>query len=37
MGLMLVGRVGPVTLGAALVLRARPSRYRLPEEGPLIG
>ncbi len=37
MGLMLVGRVGPVTLGAALVLRAQPSRYRLPEEGPLIG
>jgi Trk-type K+ transport system membrane component len=37
MGLMLVGRVGPITLGAALVLRARPSRYRYPEEGPLIG
>lgn len=37
MALMLIGRVGPVTLGAALVLRARPSRYRLPEEGPLIG
>lgn len=37
MALMLVGRVGPITLGAALVLRAHPSRYRLPEEGPLIG
>jgi potassium uptake TrkH family protein len=37
MGLMLVGRVGPITLGAALVLRARPSRFRYPEEGPLIG
>jgi potassium uptake TrkH family protein len=37
MGLMLIGRVGPITLGAALVLRARPSRYRFPEEGPLIG
>jgi Trk-type K+ transport system membrane component len=37
MALMLIGRVGPITLGAALVLRARPSRYRLPEEGPLIG
>ena len=35
--LMLVGRVGPITLGAALVLRNRPNRYRLPEEGPLIG
>ncbi len=35
--LMLIGRVGPITLGAALVLRARPSRFRLPEEGPLIG
>ena len=37
MALMLIGRVGPITLGAALVLRAQPSRYRLPEEGPLIG
>lgn len=37
MALMLVGRVGPITLGAALVLRAQPSRFRLPEEGPLIG
>lgn len=35
--LMLIGRVGPITLGAALVLRSRPSRYRLPEEGLLIG
>lgn len=35
--LMLVGRVGPITLGAALVLRAQPSRFRLPQEGPLIG
>jgi potassium uptake TrkH family protein len=37
MSLMLIGRVGPITLGAALVLRARPSRFRYPEEGPLIG
>jgi potassium uptake TrkH family protein len=37
MVLMLVGRVGPITLGAALVLRSRPVNYRLPEEGPLIG
>lgn len=35
--LMLIGRVGPITLGAALVLRAQPSRFRLPQEGPLIG
>jgi trk system potassium uptake protein len=37
MGLMLVGRVGPITLGAALVLRSRPTRSRVPEEAPLIG
>jgi Trk-type K+ transport system membrane component len=37
MALMLVGRVGPITLGAALVLRSHRSRFRLPEEGPLIG
>ncbi|MFZ4518246.1 MAG: TrkH family potassium uptake protein [Microthrixaceae bacterium] len=37
MVLMLVGRVGPITLGAALVLRDRPARFRFPEEGPLIG
>ncbi len=37
MGLMLVGRVGPITLGAALVLRAQRSKFRFPEEGPLIG
>lgn len=34
---MLVGRVGPVTLGMALVLRRREARYRHPEEAPLIG
>jgi len=37
MVLMLVGRVGPITLGAALVLRTVPSRSRPPEEAPLIG
>jgi len=37
MFLMLIGRVGPITLGAALVLRSRPARYRYPEEAPLIG
>ena len=34
---MFVGRVGPVTLAAALVLRERESRYRYPEERPLVG
>lgn len=34
---MLVGRLGPVTLGTALVLRARTARIRHPEEVPLIG
>jgi trk system potassium uptake protein len=37
MALMLIGRVGPITLFTALVLRSHPPRYRLPEEGPLIG
>jgi potassium uptake TrkH family protein len=36
-GTMLIGRVGPATLGAALVLRRRPVQYRYPEEGPIIG
>jgi trk system potassium uptake protein len=35
--LMFVGRLGPVTFGTALVLRARERRYRLPEGRPLIG
>ncbi|WP_369408664.1 potassium transporter TrkG [Herbidospora daliensis] len=30
--LMFVGRVGPLTLGAALALTSRPRRYQLPEE-----
>lgn len=34
---MFVGRVGPLTLGTALVLRSRYRRYRLPQEAPLIG
>ncbi|CAN5516612.1 potassium transporter TrkG [soil metagenome] len=34
---MLVGRLGPLTLGTALVLRFRTSRIRHPEEAPLIG
>jgi trk system potassium uptake protein len=37
MALMLMGRVGPITLFVALVLRERELRYRLPEEQPLVG
>ncbi len=36
-GLMLLGRVGPVTLATALAMRETPSLYRLPEERPLVG
>jgi Trk-type K+ transport system membrane component len=36
-GLMLLGRVGPITLFAALVLRERDRLYRYPEERPIIG
>ena len=35
--LMLMGRLGPWTLGAAIVLRRRRSLIRYPEEGPIIG
>lgn len=35
--LMFLGRVGPVTLFAALVLRQRKRLYRFPEERPIIG
>ena len=34
---MLIGRLGPVTLGMALVLNRREARVRYPEEDPLIG
>jgi potassium uptake TrkH family protein len=34
---MFIGRLGPVTLGTALVLRMRTARVRHPEEAPLIG
>lgn len=34
---MLIGRLGPVTLGMALVLKRRDARVRHPEEAPLIG
>ncbi|WP_238598638.1 TrkH family potassium uptake protein [Saccharothrix sp. ALI-22-I] len=35
--LMFVGRLGPITLGAALALRERARRYELPEERPIVG
>lgn len=35
--LMFMGRLGPVTLAAALALRDRPRRYELPEERPIVG
>jgi potassium uptake TrkH family protein len=35
--LMFLGRIGPHTLGAALVLRDRQRLYRHPEERPIIG
>ena len=37
MVLMILGRVGPPTLFAALVLRQQDRRYRYPQERPLIG
>ena len=36
-GLMLIGRVGPITLFAALVLRQQDRRYHHPEERPIVG
>lgn len=35
--LMLLGRLGPITLGAALALRATPRHYRYPEERVVVG
>jgi len=35
--LMLIGRLGPVTLATALALRDRPRHYERPEERPIIG
>jgi hypothetical protein len=32
-----LGRVGPVTLFAGLVLRERSRRYRVPTERPMVG
>jgi Trk-type K+ transport system membrane component len=36
-GLMILGRVGPITLFAALVLRERDRLYHFPDERPIIG
>ena len=35
--LMFVGRLGPVVLAAAIMLRSRPNLFRFPSERPLIG
>ncbi len=35
--LMFVGRVGPMTVGAALALRSRHRLYRLPKDRPIVG
>ncbi|MFC8797177.1 TrkH family potassium uptake protein [Promicromonospora sp. NPDC057138] len=35
--LMFIGRLGPITLGTALVLRAHGRLYRRPESAPIIG
>ena len=37
MALMFLGRVGPLTLGVALVLRERERLYTNPEERPIVG
>jgi Trk-type K+ transport system membrane component len=35
--LMFLGRLGPVTLAAAITLRSRPNLFRFPTDRPLIG
>ena len=35
--LMFIGRVGPITLGAALAMRQHRRLYQLPEERPIVG
>jgi potassium uptake TrkH family protein len=35
--LMFIGRVGPVTLAAAITLRSRPHLFRYPTDRPLLG
>lgn len=36
-GLMFAGRVGPITIGAALALSERQRLFRYPEERPIVG
>ncbi len=36
-GLMFLGRLGPITLAAALALRHRERLYQFPEERPIVG
>jgi Trk-type K+ transport system membrane component len=36
-GLMLVGRIGPITAASALALRTRSKAYRHPEGRPIVG
>ncbi|WP_338748897.1 TrkH family potassium uptake protein [Janibacter alittae] len=36
-GMMFLGRLGPLTLGAALALRHRPRRFEVPHERVLVG
>jgi trk system potassium uptake protein TrkH len=35
--LMFIGRLGPLTMGAALTLRSRPRSFEFPEERPIVG
>ncbi|MBK5224362.1 MAG: TrkH family potassium uptake protein [Acidimicrobiia bacterium] len=35
--LMIMGRLGPLTVGTALILRERERLYRFPEERPIVG
>lgn len=35
--LMVIGRIGPITLASSLALRERARRYELPEERPIVG
>jgi potassium uptake TrkH family protein len=37
MALMLMGRIGPITVVTALALRERPRLFRYPEERPIVG
>jgi trk system potassium uptake protein TrkH len=36
-GLMFIGRIGPITMASALALRERRKLFRLPEERAIVG